>query len=218
MNETTRRAYDVEDGSVDLEAIPRSVPNGSVICVAGPSPLTDYALPLRITDRYTATDDCRIIVTTATGADETIAQQNAITPAGGHRVGVIDTTADEHVASLYQEHPTISLARTGELTQITLALWDLEEALSTACSTPHVIVRSLTPILEQAGLERVTNVLESVIEHQRAAGSLTVFGIEYTAHDERTMAALERLADGIVWVERTGQGDLELEYQRTHHR
>ncbi|RQH00080.1 hypothetical protein EA472_12790 [Natrarchaeobius oligotrophus] len=206
------------DESVDLDTLPRSIPDGSVICVARSSPLTDNALPLRITERYAAPDDCRIIVTTATDADETIAQQNAITPTGEHRVGVIDTTADDHVESLYQEHPTISLARTGELTQITLALWDLEEALSTSCSTPHVIVRSLTPTLEQAGLERLTNVLESVIEHQRAAGSLTVFGIEYTAHDERTMAALETLVDGIVWVERTGQGDLELEYRRTHHR
>ncbi|MHC3439972.1 DUF7504 family protein [Natrialbaceae archaeon A-gly3] len=214
MNETSTNTHGIDDDSLDLRDLPETVPSGSVICIAKPAPLTGHALSLRITDHYTDCDDCRIIVTPSVSAEETIQQQNALTPSADHRLGIIDTTATEHLEALYQENPTVYLPRTGELTQITLALWELEEALSTPCSTPHMIFRSLTPVLAEEGLDRVTNILEQIIEYQRTHSSLTVFSVEYTEHDEETMIALETLADRIIWVEQTAERNPRLEHYR----
>nr|WP_126663559.1 hypothetical protein [Haloterrigena salifodinae] len=133
-----------------------------------------------------------------------------------HRLEIIDTTADEHLEALYQENPIISIPRSGDLTQVTLALWDLEESFSKTHPT-HVVLRSLTPILNDSSIEGVRNVLENVIEHQRSRSCLTIFSVEYTEHSEPTMAAPESLVDGVVWVEQTSNDELQLDYHRTRN-
>lgn len=214
MNYRNRNIRELEDSTVDFEGIPDTISDDSTICIAKPAPLTEYAVPLRITDRYTAANDCRIIVTSSVSAEETIQQQKSLTHTAASRIGVVDMTAGEHLESLYQENPTISIPRPGELSQLAIAVWDLHEALSTSCSKTHVILRSLTPILDEEPLERVTNVLERLIRRQRSSSSLTVFSIEYTEHDEATIAAFKDLADGIVWVEQAGDRNLRLDYRR----
>lgn len=218
MSHSNRNIREFGDSTVDFEGIPDTISDDSTICIAKPAPLTEYALPLRITDRYAADNDCRIIVTSSVSAEETIRQQESLTRAAASRIGVVDTTADEYLESLYREHPTISIPRPGELSQLAIAVWDLHEALSTSCSKTHVILRSLTPILDTEPLERVTNVLEQLISQQRSRSGLTVFSIEYTEHDETTMAALEDLADGIIWVEQTGDRNLRFDYRRVRPR
>lgn len=214
MNHSKQDIWETEDSCIEFEGEPGKIPDSSAICIAKPAPLVEYAIPLHVTNRYTDRDDCRIIVTSSVSAEETIRQQQAITPSASSRLGVVDATADEYLASLYQKNPTISLPRPGELSQLALSVWELHEALSMSCSKTHVILRSLTPILEEEPLERVTNVLERLMEQQRSNSSLTVFSIEYTEHDEATMAVLEELVNGIFWIEQTGQQGLRLDYQR----
>lgn len=214
MNHSKQDIWETEDSYIEFEGEPDKIPDDSAICIAKPAPLVEYAIPLHVTNRYTDRDDCRIIVTSSVSAEETIRQQQAITPSASSRLGVVDATADEYLASLYQKNPTISLPRPGELSQLALSVWELHEALSMSCSKTHVILRSLTPILEEEPLERVTNVLERLMEQQRSNSSLTVFSIEYTEHDEATMAVLEELVNGIFWIEQTGQQGLRLDYQR----
>ncbi|NUB93530.1 hypothetical protein HT576_21300 [Haloterrigena sp. SYSU A121-1] len=218
MNHSNQNIWKTEACAVDFEGIPDAIPDDSTICIAKPAPLTEYAIPLRITDRYTADNDCRVIVTSLVSAEETIQQQQSLTHSAVSRIGVVDTRADGYLESLYQENPTISLPQPGELSQLAIAARDLHEALSTSCSKPHVILRSLTPILDAEPLERVTNVLERLIRQQSSSSSLTVFSIDYTEHDEATMAALEALADGIVWVEQTGERPLRFDYRRVRPR
>ncbi|WP_152423968.1 DUF7504 family protein [Natronorubrum tibetense] len=203
---------------IDFDGIPDTISSSSTLCIAKPAPLTEHALPMRITNRYADRGDCRIIVTSSAGAEETIRQQKAIEPLEESRIGVVDTTANDYLAALYQENPTISLPHSRELTQLSLAVWDLHETLSEPCEKTHIIIQSLTPILAEGRLESVINVLERWIEQQRATSSLTVFSIEYTEHDEATMVALERLVDGIVWVEQTERQKLRLDYQRARGR
>lgn len=203
------------DAAIDWTGLPDTVSNGSAICIAKPAPLTDYALPLRVVDRYADSSACRIIVTPAVEADETIRQHDAMSSSADSRLGIIDLTGDEHLDVLYQSNPVIYRPHPGELAQITIALWEVENTLSSSCSKTHLIFRSLTPILLEDDLERVTNVLERVIDQQRSDSSLTVFSVDYTEHDERTMTALKDLVDGVVWVEQGGNRELQLEYRRT---
>ncbi|WP_152423384.1 DUF7504 family protein [Haloterrigena salina] len=202
---------------IDLEGIPETVPDGAALCIAKPAPLTEYALPLHITNQYADGEDCRIIITSSITAEETIRQEQQVVATADRRLGIIDTTADEHLEALYQENPIISIPRSGDLTQVTLALWDLEESFSKTYPKTHVILRSLTPILNDSSIEGVRNVLETVIEHQRSRSCLTVFSVEYTEHSEPTMAALEILVDGVVWVEQTANDEHQLDYHRTRN-
>lgn len=218
MNRSRSDASVSDDLFQNHDEIPETLPDGSAICIAKPAPLVDYAIPLRVVNRYADRTECRIIVTSSVSADETIQQQQATDPSTDARLGIVNTTADEHLASLYQENPTISLPCPGELSQLALAVWDLHEALSSSCPKTHVIFRSLSPMLNEEPLERVTSVVEQVIDRQRADSSLTVCSIEYTKHDEATMAALKELVDGIIWVEQTEKRDLRFDYQRTRTR
>ncbi|WP_436343695.1 DUF7504 family protein [Natronorubrum sp. FCH18a] len=206
------------DSLIDYDGLPETISSNAALCIAKPAPLTEYALPLRIVNRYADRNDCRIIVTSSVSAEETIRQQQTIAQSGDYRIGVVDTTADEYLAALYQENPTVYLPHSRELTQLSLAIWDLHETLSESCSKTHVGIRSLTPILAEGRLESVINALERWIERQRSTSSLTVFSVDYTEHDEATMAALERLVNGIVWTEQTERQGLRFDYHRTRTR
>lgn len=205
------------DDSIDFEGLPEVVPSRSALCIAKPAPLTNYALPLRITDRYADPDDCRIIITPSVDAEETIRHQEAISPIADNRLGVIDTSVDKHRDALYQPTPVVYRPHPGELAQITLALWELDTALSPSCPKTHLILRSLTPILAEDSRERVINVLKQLIKRQQSTSSLTVFSVQYTELSESTMTALAELADGVIWVERQSNGTLRFDYQRTRN-
>lgn len=207
-----------DDDPVDLDTLPETVASGSTLLVATPEPIDEYALPLRIADRYARSDECRLVVTATVDAERTIRQQLSVSPSPAPGFGVVDATGDEHLLSLYQEYPTVYLPYPGELAHVSLALWELETALSPSRPNPHLIFRSLSPLLAEDSLERVTNVLGRLIEQRRSSGSLTVLGVEYTAHDEHTMAALRALADAVVWVDTSPDARLELEYRRIRNR
>nr|WP_136351010.1 hypothetical protein [Natronorubrum bangense] len=140
-----------------------------------------------------------------------------IVQSGESRLGVVDTTGEERLDALYQENPTIFLPRPGDLAQISIAVEELEESLSSSCSKTHVVLRSLTPILAESSLDGVRSILERIIEHQRSNSSLTVFSVEYTEHGKATMTALKKLVDGIVWIEQTTTDDLQLNYRRVRN-
>lgn len=56
-------------------------------------------------------------------------------------------------------------------------------------------------------LERITGV--------RSETGLCLLGLDYTAHDEETMAAITDIVDGVLWVTEPSPNRLEFEYQPT---
>ncbi len=213
-----RMDLSTDDGGVALHELPDELPDGSSILVAKPASLSDYALTLRVSDRYADPDDCRLILTTAVGAARTIDQhESVVTGSAERRFGVVDASDGHQPSAPFQEHPTVSLPNPSELTRIVLALQQLESTLSKDCATINVVVRSLSPILEGTRLEPVTRVVEQLIDRQRAAGGIAVFGLEYTRHDNRTMTALRDRVDAVVWVEDTPSG-LHLECEGVRRR
>lgn len=205
------------EDSIDFEGLPNTIQSRSALCIAKPAPLTDYALPLHITNRYADHDDCRIIVTPSVDAEETIHQQETISPMADNHLGVIDTTANKHRDALYQPIPIVYRPHPGELAQITLALGELDTALSPACSKTHLILRSLTPSFAEISRERIFNVLKQLIKRQQSNSSLTVFSVQYTEHNESTMTALAELVDAVIWVEQGSNRTLRFDYQQTRN-
>ncbi|WP_312908055.1 DUF7504 family protein [Natronosalvus caseinilyticus] len=201
--------------AIDFEGLPNNLTEDSVILVAKPAPLEEYAVSLRILDRYTSPDDRRIVVTTAVSAERTIQQQTALASPESGRFGVIDATPQHQPSAPFQQYPVVSLPHSVELTRLVLALWELEASMASGSQQTHFGIRSLTPLLVDEGLGRTVSVLEHLIEDRSDSG-LVVLGLEYTRHDEDTLAALRAIVDGIVWVEERTDGSISAAYRRVH--
>ena len=204
-----------DDGGA-LRDLPDELPAGSSILVAKPAPMDDRTLTLRLSDRYADPADCRLVLTTAVDAERTIDQHRAVVDdSASGRLAVVDASGGNRPSAPFQEHPTVSLPNPSELTRIVLALQQLESTLSRDCETIDVVVRSLSPILEETRLQHVTRVVDQLAARQRSDGGVAVFGIEYTRHDDRTMRRLAGLVDAVVWVEATGdETDFDVQWTR----
>lgn len=217
MNSTSHRHPSPK--TITLDSLPTDIPDGSAILVAKPASLLEHSLPLQITNRYAKPGDRRVVLTTTVDAERTIEQHLALSRGSpDERVGVVDVSGEDHPSAPFQKNPTVSLPDPSELTRIVMALWELGSTLSKRGSATHVVVRSLTPMLEAERLARVARVVEQLVERQRSVGGVAVFGIEYTSHDDRTMVELSEIVDGVVWVEETSDGQLRFDLQRSRNR
>lgn len=52
----------------------------------------------------------------------------------------------------------------------------------------------------------------------RVGDGLGVFGVDFTAHDEETMAELAAVADRLLWVSEDADGRLQFELQNAGRR
>lgn len=214
MTATESRPRTDDPPEIDFEDVPGTVPDGSTLLVAKPAPLEEYALTPRLVDRYANPDEGRLVVTTTVDADRTIRNHRAISAEASDRLGIVDASDRRQPSSPFQQYPTVSLPHPGELTRIVLALWELNATMSSTCNRTHVVVRSLTPILEEEPIERVARVIDQLADRKREDDGLLVVSVEYTAHDEATMSYLRELVDAVVWAEVAADGPLELEYRR----
>lgn len=95
-----------------------------------------------------------------------------------------------------------------------IALSDLSAATPPSDAARHLAIRSLTPILEAAPVERVRTVLDRVTG-LRVNGGLCLLGIDYTAHDGATVRSLAEQVDGILWITASDGDTLEFDYRPT---
>ncbi|NHN49401.1 hypothetical protein G9464_17665 [Halostella sp. JP-L12] len=215
MDETTEA---LDRDTVGADAFPSDVAPGTVL-IAGTVEPSTYALGLRALHRLGGPDDAAMIVTTTESADRTLAAYDAVrTDSGPQSIGIVDAASErQYLNALYDETPVVFVPSPGDLERLVLAISDLDGNRLPSSGTRHLVVRSLTPMLENAPMSRVRSVIERVIGLRTGSG-LTILGVDYTAHDEATMAALTELVDGVLWVTRTAEGHLEFEFQPTSGR
>lgn len=201
-----------------IDAFPSSL-GGTTVLIAGPVDPTEYALGLRALQRFGTPNDAAMIVTTTDSADRTLAAYDSLSTGSKRQsLALVDTTSErQYVTALYDETPVVFIPTSSDLERLVLALSELTGNRLPSNGTQHLVVRSLTPILQEAPLHRVCRVLERISGLRRGDG-ITALGIDYTAHDEETMNALMDLVDGVVWVTRTAEDELEFEYRPTRRR
>lgn len=200
--------------TVQVDAFPTGLRPGSTILIAGTVDPTTYALGLRALHRLGDAEDAALVVTTTESADRTLATFDAVrTDSERQSLGLVDTTSErQYVTALYDETPVVFVPSSGDLERLVLALSDIEETRLPSSGTRHLLVRSLTPILQNAPVRRVRSMLDR-INGLRTGNGLTILGVDYTAHDEETMVALRDAVDGVLWVSRTADDRLEFEFQ-----
>lgn len=203
----------LDHDSVQIDPFPDGLSAGSTVLVAGTVDPATYAIGLRALCRFGKRDDTALVVTTTESADQTVERydtvcENTERPA----IGLVDTTSEQSVSALYGEQPVVYVPAPNDLERIVIGLSDLTSARPPSSGTRHLLVRSLTPLLEMSSVDAVCTILER-ISGLRMGSGLTLLGIDYTVHGDETMAALSEHVDGILWTtERSGA--LEFEFSR----
>ncbi|WP_247730912.1 DUF7504 family protein [Halovivax limisalsi] len=196
-----------------IPPFPAAVSAGSTVLVAGTVDPSNDAIGLRMLCRYGDADDAALVVTSTETADETTARYESVCPEGGPSIGLVDTQSKrQYLSSLYGPTPTVYTPSTADLERIVIALAELTETAVPPTDARHLVVRSVTPLLEHASVDRVCNVLRR-ISGLRTGGGICYVGIHYTEHDQDAVAELARQADGIVWVTRGADRDVTFDYQ-----
>lgn len=204
---------------VEVESFPERLATGSTVLIAGAGEPVEYALGLRILNHFGTGEDTALVVTTTGSADETVNTYEALSdPTTNPSLRLVDATSQQqNVTALYEEDPVVFVTAPGDLERIVIGLSDLTEARPTGEGRRHLLVRSLTPILESAAVDDVRTLLDRITGLRTETG-LAILGIDYTAHSGETMSILAEHVDGIIWVRRHLDGEIALEFRPTRGR
>ncbi|MFC7116652.1 hypothetical protein ACFQH2_19235 [Natronoarchaeum sp. GCM10025703] len=212
------------DSTVEIEALqvdplPNSLSGGSTVLVATTGDPSQYAVCLRILCMQGTEEDTAFVVTTTESADRTIAVYDRLGGETGRpSISIVDTVSEQQsVSALYGESHVVFTPSPGDLERLVMALSDLSDSSAPSNGAHHLVIRSLTPILKASSATRVSTVLER-ITGLRSESGLCLLGIDYTAHDEETIAAIAPLVDGVLWVNQPLPDRLSFDYQPTRGR
>lgn len=217
MNGSSHDTVDPE--AIKIDPLPDSLSGGSTALVASTGDPAQHAICLRLLDWHGTAADTGVVVTTTESADQTIETYAALeTETDQPSLGIVDTTSEQQsVSAPYGETPVVFTPSPGDLERLVLALSDVSETMSPSNGARHLVMRSLTPVLESAPTSRVCTVLER-ITGLRSEDGLCLIGLDYTAHDQETMTALADVVDGVLWITHSAPDQLEFNYQSTRNR
>lgn len=208
-----------EQNTWRMDTFPGDLSRGGSVLVASAGDPTRYAIGLNAFCEYGDGDDTAYVVTTTRSANTTLETYEQLCPEEERpRLRLVDTTDRKpSVPSVYGEAATIFIPSPGDLERLVIALSDLSEATPPSDGARHLLIRSLTPILEETPVERVQTVLDRVTG-LRANDGLCLLGIDYTAHDEPTVRSLAEQVDGILWITESDEDTLDFDYLPANER
>lgn len=209
----------VNGEALQVAPFPDSLGGGSTVLAARASDPSQVAVSLRVLTSQGTAEDTALVVTTTESVDQTIKVYTGLkTKAERPSLGIVDTMSEQQsVSALYGDTPVVFTPSPGDLERLVLALSDLSGTITPTSGARHLVIRSLTPILEASSPGRVSTVLERITGLRSETG-LGLLGIDYTAHDEATMETMADLVDGVLWVTQPSPDRLAFEYQRTRGR
>lgn len=213
-----RLITDSEPVDMEIDAFPDGLTAGSTVLVASAADPTGYAVGLRALCHYGTVDDAAVVVTTTESADRTAETYDRLCSATERpSLGIVDTVSKQlSMSTLYCDPPVVYTPSPGDLERLVMALSEISGNSPPTSGNRHLVVRSLTPMVESTSVSRVCTVLDRITGLRSGAG-LALLGLEYTAHDEETMAAVTRRVDGVLWVTRSAD-HLEFEYRPSRAR
>ncbi|WP_193570247.1 MULTISPECIES: hypothetical protein [Halorussus] len=203
-----RRAPDFDER---LGAVVDALSPPTALLVAGTVDPAEYALDLRLLSRVGSPDETAFVVATTGSREDVLAHTRDDDAAGVGSLAVVDTVSeDQYLTAPYADVPTVFMPSADDLERVVIGLSDLTGTVVPATGTRHLVVRSLTPMIEGATAGRVCRLLERT-EGLRTGDGLGIFGIDYTAHDEETMRELTSVVDRLLWVSEDSDGRLQFE-------
>lgn len=214
----------MDDSDIDgplprVDSLPERVEDGATVLVATAGDPTQYGPCLDILYQRGQHDDLALVVTTTGSAAGTVERYGGLGRGrDGPALALVDTVSEgQSVSAVYDETPVMFTPAPGDVERLVIALSDLTEGGPSASGDRHLVIRSLTPILEAASTDRVLAVLGRILGLRTGAG-LCLLGIDYTAHDEATRSAIADRTDGVLWVTQPSSDQLAVEYEPSEGR
>lgn len=127
-------------------------------------------------------------------------------------LSIVDTTAGQRFEDSYHDVTVNGIPGEEDLTRIALAISELAADAWTAEGDVHVVVPDVAPFLT-SDVELVRRMLQGLDALAAVTGILAV-GIQYTAHDTETMAAITEAADTVVWADKGTDETIRLSTDR----
>ncbi|MDH5020314.1 DUF7504 family protein [Halobacterium rubrum] len=177
---------------------------------------TEYCVTLDALATFGTGSDTAVIITTATSptrAVKSFAGRAAVSERPALKL--IDTTGDRPAyGAPYDEVPVRSTTGPRDLERLLVALADHTDTAPSSPGRRHLIVRSLSPLLDANPPTRLSAVLDDFRAH-RSSDGLCLFGLDYTNHDTDTIATLSEHVDGVLRVQESGADKPVFDYQST---
>lgn len=204
----------IDHEAVQAETFPDGLTPGTTVLIAGAVEPTTYAVGLRALDHYGHADDAALVVTTTKSVDETLDMYETVCADSDRpSLGLVDMISEQQsVSAVYGDAPVVFVPSPSDLERLVLALSELTGDRPPSNGTRHLVVRSLTPLLKNASTPHVYTVLDR-ISGLRSGEGLSLLCLDYTAHDDETMAALIERVDGVLWITEVSENHLEFEFR-----
>lgn len=202
-----------EQDELPTEVLPSGFTDGTTFLLASAGDPTQYTAALQILSEYGHTDETAVIITTITSAEELIdTYSTLVQPVDQLSMGIVDTVSrQQSLSALYNRTPIVFTPSPDDLERIIIALSDIADNHTSSGKTRHLILQSLTPILKTTATNRVCRFLKRITEFRSETG-LCLLGLDYTAHNQDTIATIAERVDGIIWITQSSSGEVELEY------
>lgn len=196
------------------DAFPDGMRDGATVVLCGFDP-TELGLGLHCLHRVGSAEDNAVVVTTVHGVEPTVESYGSLgDPEGNPALSVVDMVSEgQSISATYSEVPTVFTPSEGDTERLVLALSELTDGVAPN-GQRHLVVRSLSPMLEQASTDRVVDVVKR-ISGLRTDDGVALFGLDYTSHDEDAVQRIASAADRVLWVTKDSSGDVELDLRLT---
>lgn len=138
------------------DPIPGGLTTGSTVLIASAGDPSQYAVALRLLCEHVDADDAALLVTTTESVDRTIETYDRLcSDPDRPSFGFVDTVSErQSVTALYEETPVVFTPSPADLERLVVALSDLSADTPPSEGSRHLVVRSLTPLLESADCAR----------------------------------------------------------------
>ncbi len=190
-----------------IESLPETRPQNGVTLIAGTDRTALDRVGLQLLVRYGAVGDGAVVVTTRPDAKTTIEDYAAVDGSQKPDIAIIDTTSTEqNLPATYGAVPTAFTPAPTDLERTGMALVELSDQLSEGHRPVHLLVHSVSDILDDTNLERVLKLFGQTAKREGSISGQVFLSIDYADHDGETLDRLNAVADGVVWVEQDEDG------------
>lgn len=209
-----RSEWPTRHPDLDQGVFPDEFAAGATVLVASPDTPPLYGVVIQALVQFCEPDDAALVVTTTESADTTLETCKQDCPESERPfIGIVDTTGTRPSApALHNDVSTVYIPSPGDLERLVIALSEVSENTPTPDADRNLLIRSLTPILDAAPIDRVHTVLDR-ITGLRTDGGLCLLGIDYTAHDREVAETIARKTDGVLWLSNSPSNGVKAEYR-----
>lgn len=193
--------------------LPNGLSGDSTILIATNGDPSKFTVCLYVLGQLAGQEDTATVVTTTESADQIVSFYDDLEPRlNSPSIDIIDTISKQQsLSARYSETRVVFIPAPSDVARLLMGFSELAHNSGSTEGAHHLVVRSLTPIIEVSSVAQVTSFIEQMAQYRSESG-VSLLGIDYTAHDEETTEAISKLADGVLWVSQSSPDEFAFEY------